>query len=292
MENDIQSEEILKMLGSSQNIPTRMYGLLLIKPRTVTGLSLAIHSKKNELSQINRVMKRFRHYEIVTDYLIPKKELMEKDLDPRLHFWKATNLPFFYYWNKTLRLRKEDAKRPYNNYIINESDKAILNLLLDSKWFRNLLESRYSLKESQNELENIFFLNILDNVTRIISEIGAISLAYHMDGISVASYKALTDKHNFDTFVEEESKKLDTKARTEINDILKRALEYLVPKDRPYVADYYNLMMRNFAPVFIPFELSKKLANLGRIEVTLLVAFDDREYRRYNGQKQQSSRKK
>ena len=111
-------------------------------------------------------------------------------------------------------------------------------------------------------------------------------------GSMVASYKGLTDKNNSDTFVEEESKKLDTKTRAEINGILKRALEYLVPKDRSYIADYYNLMMRDFAPVFIPFDLSKKLANLGRIEVTLLVAFDDREHRRYNEQKQQSSRKK
>lgn len=275
----MQVQEIIKML-SYQELPIKMYGLLFLKPRTVTDLSLTIYGKKRQLSQINRVKKKFHDYGIITDYIIPKQELMKMHLDPRLYFWKATSLPLIYYWDETLKARKEQAKKPNSNYTLNQQDKEILELLLSSDWFKSILNSKYDLKEPQTKtsLQNRFFLNVLDNITTVIGEIGAISLAYHVNKTltNKPSHNYIISKGNFDTFIKGAHGRLNANSKAKIQVTLDKALQHLGVKRRPWIADYYKLILKDSAPVFIPFSLSKKLASLGRIETTLMVAFENR----------------
>jgi hypothetical protein len=278
MEKDNQSTKIVQML-SHQELPKKMYGLFFLKPRTVTDLSVSIYGKKRELSQISRVMKKFQKYDIIIDYFLTKQELKQKGLDPRLHFWRGTGIPLFHYWNDTLKLRKTSAKKPSSNYLFDKKDKEVLELLLSSKWFKNIILEKYEFKYNKKELENKFYLNVLDSITGAIGDIGAISLAYHMSkvGTKVSNDKIINDG-SFDNFIANENKQLNDATKKRVKDILENALDYLGVKKWPYIRSYYDLVLKDSAPIFIPFGLAKKIAGLGRIETTLLVAFDNRGF--------------
>lgn len=283
------------------SVKTRVYFLLLQKEQSVTDLSKFLYNKKVQLTQINEIRKDFNRLNIIYEVKPSKEELKlrgEKSEDLRKTYFKANYFPIIRYFEENIEERWGGTFSKNEN-IFNEEEIKTLSLILDSEWFKRILLLEYFVKETGNKVDLVTELTsskskrgdirhiLLDDPFRWISEdianIGCISFAYSNSNTLSQSKtcKEINEIGNFDVFIEQQYAKLTEKQKKYVGKTLERAKELLGALDAKKQqlgfniklfekeVHEYNIIMRYFAPIFIPKSLSEKLLRADRTPSTL-----------------------
>ena len=263
-----------KGLLKDGSITAKIYFLLLKKSLTVSELSKIIYNGKVQLAHINRVMDKLSKEGYIEEYLLSRKEKIKLNFDTRTRHWKANYKPIIAYTQKAVSERKRDSPSTRKEELTDE-DKKIFGLILNSKWFSKFYEDEF-LKTQTGEV-SIHNKTILSETpirffAFMLEEFFSIRMTLQKFIKFKIDKKDLLKSKSFDDFAEKNIKLINITTKTKITEALKRAKKYLGNYEKTNKAiDYY---LRDYYILFIPYNLAEKLSFIGRIPLTVYLAFN------------------
>jgi hypothetical protein len=121
----------------------------------------------------------------------------------------------------------------------------------------------------------IVYPNPLEALARIAEELGAIRYAFSsvkLKGI-YCSNQDILKATNWDAFIQERASTLNGKEKEKVDMVLKRA-KVLLGEGWYESINQYDIIFNNYGPLFIPLDLANKLMRVGRIPMTIYLAFE------------------
>jgi len=263
------TEGILK----NGSLTAKIYFLLLTKPMTVSEISRIVYNGKVQLAHINRIINNLSEKDYISEYSLSREERREKSIDLRNKYWKSNYKPIIEFSEQAVIARKKGSPSKLKKNLTEKEAKA-LNLIFNSKWFSKFYEENF-LKTQHGEICKInnyilsevpirffaFFLEELFAISSVLQRIANFSI----------NEDDLLKEPNFDSFIEKNQGLINEKIKIKISRAIKNAKENLGDYESTNKAiDYY---IRDFAILFIPKKLSEKMSSIGRIPLTVYLAF-------------------
>lgn len=254
------------------SLTSKVYFLLLKAPLTVSEISKLVYNGKVQLAHINKIMDVLEKQGYVYEYYLSREERREKQIDLRCKYWRANYKPMIEYSIAAIDRRKKDSPSSRKENLSNDEIK-LFDSVLTSKWFSSFYDDDF-LKTQHGEV-------ILHNKT-LLSDCPTRYLAFMLEelfSIRLTLQKFINfnifygnDKISFDDFCEKNKSLISENIKQRINIAFKKAKKYLGNYTSTNTAlDYY---MRDYYILFIPYELSEKLSSIGRVPLTVFLAFN------------------
>jgi|SRR3989338_254351 len=265
--------DITEGLLKEGSVTAKIYFLLLSKPMTVSDISRIIYDGKVQLGHINRIIEQLSKEGYIEEYSLSREERREKEIDLRNRYWKANYKPIIEFAEQRVIERKKDSPSSLKTDL-SDKEKRVLYLIFNSKWFSKFYEEDF-LKTQHGEVTFQNKTVISDTPIRffafMLEELFAISKVLQR----LANFKFKEDdillEGNFDIFIEKKKLLIDEKTKDKIKKAIKRAKSNLGSYASTNKAiDYY---IRDYALLFIPLTLSEKLLSIGRVPLTVFLAF-------------------
>jgi len=255
------------------SLTAKIYFLLLKRPLTVSELSKILYNGKVQLAHINRIIDKLSKAGYIREYHLSREEKRKQSIDLRTRYWKANYKPIIEYAQKAVNERKKDSPSTKKEELT-KNDKRIFNLILNSKWFSRFYEDEF-LKTQKGEVSIDNKVILSDAPIRffafMLEELFSIRMALQKFIKFKINEKRLLELEDFDKFIEENKSLIDQNIKLSIDKVIKRAKRNLGSyRDTNKAIDYY---LRDYSLLFIPYNLAEKLATIGRVPLTIFLAF-------------------
>jgi len=255
------------------SLTSKVYFLLLKRPLTVSEISKLVYNGKVQLAHINKIIDLLEKEGYIEDHFLSREERRENKIDLRCRYWKANYKPLIEYAKYAINMRKKDSPSSAKENLLDDELK-IFESILESKWFFSFYDDAF-LETQHGEV-------VLHNKV-ILSDCPIRFLAFMLEelfSIRLTLQKFIdfdivydNPKISFDDFCEKNNDIFSENTKDRINIALKKAKKYLGDYKSTNIAiDYY---MKNYYILFIPYKLSEKLSSIGRVPLTVFLAFND-----------------
>src|SRR3989344_3962037 len=264
-----------KGLLKNGSLTAKIYFLILKNPLTVSELSKIIYNGKVQLAHINRIMDKLSKDGYIEEYSLSREEKREQNIDLRTRYWKAKYKPLIEYAQKAVIERKKDSPSTKKEELT-EEDKKIFTLILNSKWFSKFYEDEF-LKTQKGEVSIDNGVILSDTPIRffafMLEELFSIRMTLQKFIEFKTNEKDILNSENFDKYIEEHKSLIDKDVKLAIDKAIKRAKRNLGNYgDTNKTIDYY---LQDYFILFIPYNLAEKLSSMGRVPLTVFLAFNN-----------------
>jgi len=262
-----------KGLMKNGSLTAKVYFLLLKSPLTVSELSRIIYNGKVQLAHINRIIDKLSKAGYIREHHLSREEKREQSIDLRTRYWKADYKPLIEYTEKAVSDRKKDSPSTKKEELT-ENDKKIFNLILNSKWFSKFYEDEF-LRTQKGEINIHNKVILSDTPIRffafMLEELFSIRMTLQRFIKFKINEEDIFKSEDFDKYVEEHKSNIDQNTKSSIDKAIKRAKKNLGSYgDTSKAIDYY---LRDYALLLIPYGLAEKLSTIGRVPLTVFLAF-------------------
>jgi len=261
------NEIITQGLMKEGSLSAKIYFLFLAKPVTQTDISKILYSGKTQLANIKKNIEKLEK----NGYIVSTGRKAGKGENYNRIYYQSTLKPLMEFIELQVKYRKKSSKSK-NKKILTKEEKLFLEIFLKSNWFKRFYSQTYlNLDlECEGKRNNRICSCPIRFFARLLEEIFAITESFGYYGINFNKSIAMDD---FDEYLKENVKSIDSKKRKVIKKVVKYAKEGLGNyQETNKTLDFY---FYNLGVLFLPFELSKKLSTLGRIPLTVSNAFND-----------------
>jgi len=263
------SNKILK----NGSLTSKVYFLLLKNPLTVSEISKLIYNGKVQLSHINKIIDLLEKQGYIEDHFLSREERRENKIDLRCRYWKANYKPLIEYAKYAVDMRKKDSPSSAKESLVDDEIK-IFESILKSKWFSSFYEDTFlETQHGEVMLHNKIILSDcpIRFLAFMLEELFSIRLTLQKFIDFELPYN--DSKISFDDFCKNSNNLISDKIKNRIDLALKKAKKYLGSYESTNTAiDYY---LKDYYILFIPFKLSEKLSSIGRVPLTVFLAFNN-----------------
>ena len=262
------SNKILK----NGSLTSKVYFLLLKCPLTVSEISKLIYDGKVQLAHINKIIDLLETQGYIEDHFLSREERRENKIDLRCRYWKANYKPLIEYAKYAVDMRKKDSPSSTKESL-SDDEIRIFESILKSKWFSLFYQDAYlETQHGEVMLHNKIMLSDcpIRFLAFMLEELFSIRLTLQKFIDFDIVYD--TQKIPFDDFCGKNGNLISDKAKNRINIAINKAKKYLGDyKSTNTSIDYY---LKNYCILFIPYKLSEKLSSIGRVPLTVFLAFN------------------
>lgn len=289
---------------SEDSTRAKVYFLLLQKPLSVTEISKILYNGRIILSQISKIKEDLEKLNVIEQVNNrAMQELRGREItagDLRKQYWKANYLPVIRYFEENIAERWGGKS---NKNIFDDEQGRTLELILDSNWFKRVLLYQHfakerdrvdiikELEESRNtngEVDNQLLRYPFTSMAKQMVDIASMAFGYarHTDFASKITCSDINKVDDFDAFVQEQYKKMKKNnvkfIKVTLEQAKKRLGSFNIRKhERGFDIKWfellvreYDVIMQNYAPVFMPKILTEYLIRIERTPSTLFY-FDE-----------------
>jgi len=250
------------------SLSARIYFSLLAEPKTQSQLSREIYDGKVQLDNINKNIKDL----INEGYIEKLDKLFGKGQNYNQNYYQSTLKPLLEYITNKVKWRKKTSKSTKKEEITS-ADLDYLKLLFNSNWFKRFYSQGYlSLDLEASGKSNKRYCSCpIRLLARLIEEMFVIAEMFGNHDFILLNKNDKID--NFDSFILSNQNRIDNTKRKIIKKVIDDAKDNLGSYPRTdSTIDYY---FKDYGVLFLPFDLSKKLSSIGRVPLTVAIAFDN-----------------
>ncbi len=258
------------------SVVSKVYFLLLQKPRTVSDLSKEIYGGKVQLSNINRAIDQLVGSNYIEQVRKDRMEMRDTGDDLRKKYWKANFKPFMEFMQESLKNRASTQHSTKKE--LTESELKAVGLILDSKWFSRFFEKKH-LECFRGEIDyaadgSLEYVAPIRYLAFLVEQLGAISnrLTSTLNESEICTIDEIIQSNDFDGLIALKTKKLNKKTVEKIEKIVSIATKNLGNYSRTRTEIDYSV--NGFGILCIPPSLSLKLTSIGRIPLTVFLYFN------------------
>ena len=266
--------ETLKNVLRPNSLASKIYFLLLTNHMTVSDLSRIIYDGKVQLTQIVRVIDKLSKLGYIKEYTISREERRERGIDLRKKYWKANYSSLIVHSTERLASRIKESK-PKSSDIFSDEELRAFEIILESKWFSHFFNKDYLELDREVDIkkgDHLLSSNPLQFFSFLAEEIGAIKIALSPVLPFNPSCSEIIEISDFDRYCEIHRIGIDEKLEKKINLIIKKAKRRLGNYNS--TNKKIDIMMENYNLLFIPIDLAMKIFRIGRIPLTVFLAFE------------------
>jgi len=263
--------ETLKNDFRPNSLASKIYFLLLTNHMTVSDLSRIIYDGKVQLTQIVRVIDKLSKLGYIKEYTISREERRERGIDLRKKYWKANYSSLIVHSTERLASRIKESK-PKSSDIFSDEELRAFKIILESKWFSRFFNKDYLELDMEVDIkkgDHLLSSNPLQFFSLLAEEIGAIKIELSPVLPFNPSCSEIIEISDFDRYCE--INRIDEKLEKKINLIIKKAKRRLGNYNS--TNKKIDIMMENYNLLFIPIDLAMKISKIGRIPLTVFLAF-------------------
>ncbi|MFA5020405.1 MAG: hypothetical protein WC533_04900 [Candidatus Pacearchaeota archaeon] len=261
-------EIITKGLLKEGSLSARIYFLLLNDPITQSELSRLIYGGKVQLDNIKKNLDDLENEGYV------KK--LDREFGAGKNYnqikYTSTLKPLIDFIINSVTSRKNTSKSTKKEEITKE-DIDFMNKFFNSKWFKRFYSQEYMNVdlECSGKINNRFCSCPIRFLARLIEEVFVITESF--GHFKFLFNKQELDIEDFDKFIIENQLSISETDKKRIKRIVKWAKSYLGSYDGTNKT--IDLYFYNYGILFLPYSLSKKLSSIGRVPLTVSIAFTD-----------------
>ena len=261
------NEIITTGLMKEGSLSAKIYFLLLDKPKTQTEISKTIYFGKVQLANIRKNMKDLE----IAGYISEVGRNAGKGENYNKIYYQSTLNPFLEFIKKQVNYRKNTSKSKRKENL-NKEEKEFLKVFLTSGWFKRFYSQEYLNVDLECEGKRNnricscpirFFARLLEEIFVITETLGKYNINFNNNVLI----------KDFDKYVRESKIKIGYETRETIRKIVKNSKRNL--GNYPSTNKTIDFYFKEFGVLFLPFELSRKLSSLGRIPLTVCIAFNN-----------------
>ncbi len=255
------------------SLTSKVYFLLLKSPFTVSEISKLIYDGKVQLAHISKIIDLLEKEGYIEDHFLSREERRENKIDLRCRYWKANYKPLIEYAKRAVDMRKKDSPSSMKKSI-SDVEIGLFESILKSIWFSSFYDDTFlETQHGEVMLHNKIMLSDcpIRFLAFMLEELFSIRLTLQ----KFIDFNVYYDnpKIPFDDFCEKNTKLIGEKTKNRIRIALKKAKKHLGDYTSTNTAiDYY---LKNYYILFIPYKLSEKLSSIGRVPLTVFLAFND-----------------
>jgi hypothetical protein len=257
------------------SLASRIYFLLLQKPRTVSELSQILYSGKIQLSNIIRIIDKLEKIDYIEKFDKPRHEIREEGGDIRKKYWKASYKPILDYAEFAVKERKKGSPSPDREDLTKE-DRKLLQLILESKWFSKFydgtfLETQWGEVNERTDTGEYISSVPIKFFAFMLEELFSIRIAMRPVLKKYGTVEDILKVGSFDEYVRMNQSKLSDEEKERIDYTASVAKKSLGNYPRTNMSiDYY---IKDYGFVFIPDDFALKLISIGRVALTIFLHF-------------------
>ena len=263
------------------SVIAKVYALLLLSPMSVSEISRKIYNGKVQLSHVERIINKLSSLGYIKEKFLNRSERANLRLDLRKKYWVANYKPFL---NFVLLKVKEraDSSRFKKEDSIKDTELSALEIILNSRWFKNLLKCE-CIREG-------LLYDPIQELSLLVEEIFAIAYTLRsVVGINVSS-EDIVESKNFDELLKVRGSELSSETKNDVKKVLRNAKKML--GNYKSTNNKLNLMFDKMGVIFLPYDLQDKLMVVGRVPLTVIIAFQESIKLLYKNKNRQARKRK
>lgn len=255
-------------LLKEDSLSARIYFSLLAEPKTQSQLSREIYEGKVQLDNISKNIKDLMD----SGYVEKLGRFSGKGQNYNQIYYQSTLKPLLEYITNKVKWRKKTSKSSKKENI-SSNDINFLKVLFNSNWFKRFYSQEYlnSDLEASGKSNKRYCSCPIRLLARLIEEFFVITEMF-------GNHNFLLTKENekiidFDKFILSNQQIISDAKKKLIKKVVNNAKENLgnYPKTNSTIDFYF----KDFGVLYLPYNLSKKLSSIGRVPLTVAIAFDN-----------------